>query len=124
MAVITGVDHPAIAVKDVEAAAEWYCRILDYQLATDIEGGAWLLESDDGVFLELMPQDENERQERTVFSSGFSHLAFRVENIDKAIADLEGRGVSWLNEIGEAVGGGRLRNFADPDGNILQIVER
>ena len=34
------------------------------------------------------------------------------------------RSMAWTGDEAEAVGGGRLRNFVDPDGNMLQIVER
>ena len=33
-------------------------------------------------------------------------------------------GVRWLGPPGEAVGGGALRSFLDPEDNMLQIVAR
>ena len=48
----------------------------------------------------------------------------RVAEDRDAIARLDAKGVRWTGEIGQAVGGGRLRSFTDPDGNLLQIVER
>jgi hypothetical protein len=48
----------------------------------------------------------------------------RVENLEKAIAYLNTKGVSWGGEVMDAIGGGKVRNLFDPEGNMLQILER
>jgi len=121
---LLGIDHPAVAVNDADAMAEWYCDVLSFRKRAGQPGGAWLLEGPDGVFLEVMPKDATPRPSRTTWTPGWSHLALRVRNLDEAIARLDAKGVRWTGEIGQAVGGGRLRSFTDPDGNLLQIVER
>ena len=51
-------------------------------------------------------------------------MATRVSDFDQAQAILEERGVQWTGAEVAAIGGGRVRNFVDLDGNMLQILER
>ena len=123
--VITGIDHPAIVFKDIVAMCKWYEEVLDYeQVAENKDNGARLLKAADGSYIEAMVTDGSERPAKGYFQEGYSHLALRVVNLDEAIAELEHRGVKWTGEIVPAVGTGRLRNFQDPEGNDLQIIER
>jgi len=121
---LLGIDHPAIAVSDVDMMAYWYCETLGYWKKSGTPKSVWLLEAPDGSFLEVMSQDDSPRPERGNFTPGWSHLALRVENLAEAIAELTAKEVQWTGESGDAVGGGRLRNFADPEGNAWQLVER
>lgn len=121
----TGIDHPAIAVSDLDESADWYAVTLGYEkFFKEDEKSVWILKAPDGTFLEMMQQDDSNRPERNVLTSGFSHLALRVSNLDEAIAELDEKGVKWISDVFGAIGGGKLRNFEDPDGNMLQIVER
>jgi len=121
---ILGIDHPALAADDPAALADWCRRVLGAETAGAAPNGARLLRLPDGAFLEVMAKDGTPRPARTTFTPGWSHLALRVKDLDAAIAAIDARGVRWTGAIGEAFGGGRLRNFADPEGNLWQIVER
>jgi predicted enzyme related to lactoylglutathione lyase len=46
-----------------------------------------------------------------------------VRNVDTAYRSLEARGVRFLKEPQDTAWGGRIALFADPDGNVLQLVE-
>jgi glyoxylase I family protein len=122
--VFLGIDHPAVAVEDVDASADWYCDILDYEKLFRHDKPVWILRAADGTLLEIMPRDETPRPQRTTWTPGWSHLAIRVRDFDAAQRLLEERGVQWTGEAVEAIGGGKVRNFLDPDGNMLQILER
>lgn len=122
---IIGLDHPAIAAENLENLSNWYCDVLDYQIVLKSKDKpVWIIKSPDGTFMEMMQKDENTRPQRTILTAGISHLAFRVNNLQEAIAQLDKTGVQWLSEIVPAIGGGKLRTFADPEGNVLQIVDR
>ena len=121
---LTGIDHPAIAVKDVDKMADWYCDVLGYAKYFRHEKPIWILRATDNSLLEVMPVDDTPRPERTILTAGWSHLALRVKNIEQAIAHLDSHNVTWTSEQVEAIGGGRVRTFADPDGNLWQVVER
>lgn len=119
-----GIDHPAIAANDVEKLGTWYCEVLGYEKFFIDPQPIWIIKAADGTFIEIMPKDENLRQQRTVCTPGYSHLALRVSDLNAAMEHLESKGIVWTSEVFGAKGGGNLRNFEDPDGNMLQIVER
>lgn len=133
--VAPGFDHIAIACVDVESQRRWYEEALGFEVRARkapsrpeavvttylvaIAGG--------GPALELMPDDRGAQTGRKPFTPGLSHIAFRVPDFAAWEARLTRLGVRWLGEAveaGEVVGGGRLRSFLDPEGNMLQIVER
>jgi glyoxylase I family protein len=120
----TGIDHPAVAANDVEALANWYCDTLGYEKFFRHDKPVWILRAPDGTLLEVMPHDDTPRPERTTWTPGWSHLALRVGDIEAAIACLDAKGVRWGGELTQAIGGGRVRNFFDPEGNMLQVLER
>ena len=122
--VFKGIDHPALAADNVELLTQWYCDVLGYKIIAKTDKPVYIIEAPDGTYIEMMPKDETSRQERTICTPGWSHLALRVSDIDAAMVALDNKGVAWAGAEFEAVGGGRIRNFADPEGNILQIVER
>ncbi|MDR1114617.1 MAG: VOC family protein [Tannerella sp.] len=122
--VFIGIDHPAIAAHDVENLTKWYCDTLGYKVFAKTDKPVYIIEAPDGTFIEMMPKDETERPHRTINTPGWSHLALRVSDMDAAIAALDELGVEWEGPEFEAAGGGRIRNFADPEGNVLQIVRR
>jgi len=122
--VFTGVDHPALAADNVDRLADWYCDVLGYQKHFRHDKPVWILRAADGTLLEIMPKDDTVRPERTTWTPGWSHLAIRVESIDKAITYLDGKAVKWGGDVMPAIGGGRVRNLVDPEGNLLQILER
>lgn len=126
---IKGIDHPGVAANDVEALADWYCDVFGYEKwfrhrPVGPLKPVWMLKAPDGTLLEVMPKDDTARPVRTTWTPGWSHLALRVENIDEAIAFLDTKHVAWGGEVINAIGGGKVRNLFDPDGNMLQILER
>ena len=121
---VTGIDHPAIAAEDVDKLADWYCEVLGYEKYFRHEKPVWILKAPDNTLIEIMPKDHTPRPERTTWTPGWSHLALRVSDIQQAITYLESKGVTWGGDLIDAIGGGKVRTFSDPDGNMLQIVER
>ncbi len=122
--VFLGIDHPAIAAKDVENLTKWYCDVLGYEVLACTDKPVYIIKAPDGTFIEVMPEDGTARPQRTVCTPGFSHLAIRVSDMDRAIAALDRHNIVWDGAEFEAVGGGRIRNFSDPEGNMIQIVQR
>ena len=122
--VFMGIDHPAIAADDVETLSKWYCDVLGYKVFAKTDKPIYIIEAPDGTYIEVMPKDEMLRPERTVCTPGWSHLALRVSDMDAAMEALDKHGVKWAGAEFEAVGSGRIRNFTDPEGNLLQIVQR
>ncbi len=119
-----GIDHPAVASNDVDALADWYCDVLGYEKYHRDDKPVWMLKAPDGSLIEVMPKDGTSRPPRTTWTPGWSHLALRVSDFEGSVKLLEQYNVKWLGEAVEAIGGGRVRSFEDPEGNMLQIVER
>jgi glyoxylase I family protein len=122
--VFLGIDHPAVAAEDVDALAEWYCNVLGYEEVFRADKPVWILRAADGTLIEIMPRDDTARPQRTTWTPGWSHLAIRVCDFDAAQQSLDAAGVLWMGDEVVAMGGGRVRSFADPEGNMLQIVQR
>lgn len=119
-----GIDHPAVAADDVEQLATWYCDVFGYTRWFLHPKPVWMLKAPDGTLLEIMPKDDTLRQYRTTWTPGWSHLALRVANIEAAIEHLDKHQIEWGGEVINAIGGGKVRNCFDPEGNMLQILER
>lgn len=119
-----GIDHPALAADDVESLSTWYCDVLGYQKWFYHDKPVWMLKAPDGTLLEIMPKDDTPRPVRTTWTPGWSHLALRVDNIDESIFYLDSKGITWAGALTEAIGGGKVRSFFDPEGNMVQIVQR
>ncbi|MGE5611253.1 MAG: VOC family protein [Bacillota bacterium] len=125
-------DHPAIACYDSKKQIEWYCKHLGMRViaSNGMDPPAAIVGYDqdakNGAVIELMPMRDPGTKPADVprFAPGLRHLAFRVNNFDRAYTELKAAGVQFLMEPGAALGGGRVVSFRDPEGNELQIVER
>ncbi|WP_080903905.1 VOC family protein [Parabacteroides sp. Marseille-P3160] len=124
MKTFLGIDHPALAAEDATKLAQWYCEVLGYEIIAQTDKPIYIIKAPDETYIEIMPKDDHERPNRTVCTPGWSHLALRVANLDEAITSLDAHHVNWQGAEFLAVGGGRIRNFLDPEGNLLQIVQR
>ncbi len=128
----TGLDHPAIGCLDVHGQMEWYCRHLGMRLiaSNDQDPPSVVIgfgeKVQDGAMIELMPVRDAGPKPADVprFCQGLRHIAFRVSNFDVAYEKLKEAGIQFLFEPVQAVGGGKIVSFRDPEGNELQIVER
>ena len=121
---IKGIDHPAVAAENVEVLSNWYCEVLGFEVMFKDPRPIWLLKAPDGVILEILPNDGNARPTRTNLTLGWSHLAFGVDDIEAGIAHLNTFKVEWTSPLSPATGGGQVRTFKDPEGNVLQLVQR
>ena len=120
-----GVDHLAIAAGDPARLADWYCETLGFRALSDNgkERPTRLLAGPGGGMIEMMPDDQMPPPARELFDRGLSHLAIRVADLDAALVRLRQTGVAVAEPV-PAAGGGRVASFHDPEGNVVQVVER
>ncbi len=126
------IDHPAISCYDVGGQIAWYCRHLGMKvIASNGQEPPSVVvgygqSPRDGAMIELMPvKDAGPKPAETArFAPGLRHIALRVSDFDAAYKALADAGVAFLFEPAEAVGGGKIVSFRDPEGNELQIVQR
>jgi glyoxylase I family protein len=121
---IKGIDHPAVAAENVEVLSNWYCEVLGFEVVFKDPRPIWLLKAPDGLILEILPNDGNARPARTNLTLGWSHVAFGVDDIEAGIAHLDNHNIRWTSVLSPATGGGKVRTFLDPEGNVLQLVQR
>src|SRR5438876_2732182 len=90
-----GLDHAAIAARDLAGLADWYCETLGFRALSDNEKPrpTRLLAGAGGGMIEMMPDDETPPPGRELFDRGISHLAIRVSDLEAALARLRRAGV-------------------------------
>ena len=119
------VDHIAVPALDPAALKNWYVRVLDAKAIWDNgQNPPTCLISLGNLWLELYQADAPLPERGNNKLQGFRHLALRVPSIAEAKAILETRGVSFVEEVRPAAGGGKVLFFADVEGNLLHFVER
>ena len=119
--------HIAIIVSNYEKAKEFYIDKLGFELFGEFyrpEQNDYLrmLRQGDTV-IELFVRPDAPQRVNNPEAMGLRHLAFRVEDIEPAVA--------WLNSLGivtepvreDLVNGGRFTFFKDPDGLPLELHE-
>jgi catechol 2,3-dioxygenase-like lactoylglutathione lyase family enzyme len=119
---LEGLDHIALAVRDVEASVKWYVEVLGLERQHE---GSW-----DGVptfvgkgatGIALFPAGEPKASLGKGDPARFLHSAWRVdrENFRRAQEELKDRGVAFhLEDHGIA----HSIYFRDPDGHELEIT--
>ena len=128
------IDHIGIAVKGIEQAGKFYTDILGLEI-NDIEHV-----SDQGVNVAFIPiaDSEVELVESTDSDGpvakyldsrgeGVQHIAFRVEDIEKALRELKEKGVRLIDQAPRKGAGGAKIAFIHPketNGVLVELCER
>lgn len=119
-------EHLGLAANDPVSLRDWYVTRLGARQLLELAQNppAFMLELAGRVRLEIYQADFEVRQASDNKLRGWRHLALRVENLEAAQAELELAGVKFVELVKPAGGGGRVLFFADPEGNLLHLVER
>jgi methylmalonyl-CoA/ethylmalonyl-CoA epimerase len=131
---IKHIDHIGIAVKTIEQAGKFYTDMLGLMI-TNIENVA-----DQKVNVAFLPITDTEVEllESThpdgpvakyieSRGEGVQHIAFRVDNIEEALAELKAKGVRLIDEKPRKGAGGAKIAFIHPketNGVLVEICER
>jgi len=131
---IKHIDHIGIAVKGIEQAGKFYTDILGLKIE-DVENVA-----DQKVNVAFIPITDSEVEllESTepdgpvakyinARGEGVQHVAFRVEDIDKALEELKEKGVRLIDQAPRKGAGGARIAFIHPketNGVLVEICER
>ncbi len=120
---IKGLDHAAIIVKDMDRSIEFYSEILELVILHDGrgEGGEKksFLGTKDKSLIALT--ENSEKKEGHNADNSVSHIAFFVDDIEKAKAKLESKGVEFIEIKKNSKGDPVAYHFLDPDGFELEI---
>jgi len=116
---ITGVDFATVFVRDYPAAVEFYGKTLGLEHSADygkIPGGEF---ETGNLTLQVMDAAAIGRE----FQPSGHPIAFHVEDVEAARAELESKGISFAAETMDS-GVCHMAFFADPDGNALMLHHR
>jgi methylmalonyl-CoA epimerase len=128
------IDHIGIAVNGIETAGKFYTDILGLKIA-EVENVA-----DQKVNVAFIPITDSEVEllESTdpdgpvakyiqARGEGVQHVAFRVENIEEALAELKEKGVRLIDQEPRNGAGGAKIAFIHPketNGVLVELCER
>ncbi|WP_435947241.1 VOC family protein [Dryocola sp. BD586] len=123
------VHHIAIIASDYQASKQFYCNILGFTLQAEAyreERDSWKgdLALNGRYVIELFsfpfPPARPSRPE----ACGLRHLAFSVDDLDRAVAHLEKHGVACEPIRIDPFTDKRFTFFADPDGLPLELYQQ
>ncbi|MDQ3439322.1 MAG: VOC family protein [Planctomycetota bacterium] len=149
---LESIDHVNIVVSDLPRMMDFYTRVLGLRETKRVTiSGAWIdqtvalrdvtaecvyLDLADGPRVELLryvnPPASRPGELGTSNTPGLRHMAFRVDDIDAAVARLRAADVRFFSGIQDVptsqvtyAGGVRKRlvYFHDPEGNLLELCE-
>jgi catechol 2,3-dioxygenase-like lactoylglutathione lyase family enzyme len=120
------IEHIGLPARDPAALKDWYVATLGAQLvfASGTTPSAFLLALGGGPLVEIYAAGSRRPEVADNSLAGWRHVALRVTDLDGARQHLEALGVSFSEPVKPAGGGGRVQFFADPEGNLLHLVER
>ena len=124
------IDHIAIVVKDLEKTIDLYTTTLGFrqvyrEIVADQGIEAVGLEAGDSIIELLRPLDENSpvARFRGEAESKLHHTAYRVADIEAALADYRAKGVRLIDERPRKGAHGNLIAFLHPKSTGGVLVE-
>ncbi|WP_207456749.1 VOC family protein [Azospirillum sp. SYSU D00513] len=125
------IHHVAIIVSDYERSKSFYVDKLGFRVLAEAyreERRSFKLdlvsgEEPGGVRIELFSFPDPPPRPSRPEACGLRHLAFRVTDLDSAVARLSGAGVPVEPVRIDPYTGRRFTFFADPDGLPLELYE-
>ncbi len=122
---IKGIDHVAIIVKNMDRSLEFYSEILGLKILHDGRREA----GDKKSFLgttekSLVALTENtSKKTGSLPDQSVSHIAFKVNELEKARTSLESKGIEFIETKRNSKGKPVAYHFYDPDGLELEIYD-
>jgi len=126
---IRSLEHVAVAYRDTDAAAKWYCDVLGFEIALKFnnpgsDANFYFVRDPAGTcFIEIISMPEGDDTQLADIRTAHVHIAFNVDDMDEAVAALESKGVK-LEGPPVRAGQNILLFFRDPEGAPLQLVQR
>ena len=122
------IHHVAIICSDYVVSKDFYTRILGFEVIHEtyrIERQSYKLDLriDDRSQIELFSFPDAPKRPSYPEAQGLRHLAFTVENIEKAVEYLNSFDVKTEPIRTDEITGKRFTFFFDPDGLPLELYE-
>ncbi|SEK95878.1 glyoxylase I family protein [Chitinophaga rupis] len=128
MSLLSGIHHIAIICSDYERSKTFYTQVLGMQIVREVyreERRSWKLDLALGTqyVIELFSFPEPPPRPSRPEAQGLRHLAFTVQDVDTAVAQLQASGVTPEPIRVDPYTGKRFTFFTDPDGLPLELYE-
>lgn len=125
---LNAIHHIAIICSDYERSKDFYTRVLGLSIVREVyreTRQSWKLDLalNDHYVIELFSFPSPPPRPSRPESCGLRHLAFAVDDLEKAIAALKAAEVTTEPIRTDEFTGKRFTFFADPDGLPLELYE-
>lgn len=121
------IHHVAIIVSDYRKSREFYVEKLGFRVIREnyrAERNDWKLDLQCGsVELEIFGEPNPPARVSHPEACGLRHLAFQVEDVEKTVEELAGKGIVCEPIRTDTYTGKKMTFFADPDGLPLELHE-
>ncbi|MFD1928601.1 methylmalonyl-CoA epimerase [Sporosarcina siberiensis] len=126
-------DHVGIAVRSIDEALPFYLEVLGGVVedrytseAPGVEVHVAVVRTADNLIELLEPTNKNSPIDRFIKQKGkgVHHMAYRVDDLDKAILDAENKGVRFLEDTLRTNARGRRLIYINPistDGTLIEL---
>jgi catechol 2,3-dioxygenase-like lactoylglutathione lyase family enzyme len=114
--------HVALYTSQFALLRDFYVKTLELPILGGFPGHNILFIGAGATPIELVEDDGGRRG----VSGGWDHLAWEVEDLDQAYAELTARGVRFHvppEDFPPEHPSMRIAFFTDPDGNVLELVQ-
>lgn len=140
---IRAIRHTGIVVADLESALRFWCDVMGFRLVSrSEESGEYLeklldlkgvsattvkLSAPDGSLVELLRFSTHPDKPEWIgepYSTGLTHIAFTVENLDQIYENFKNNGVRFFNKPQYSPDGSvRVVYASGPENLLLELVE-
>ena len=121
---ISGIDHVAIVVSDMDRSIKFYTEVLGLTILRDGRGNEEKKKTFLGTksrTLVALTEDKDRIEDKGKFVEGVTHVAFKVDDVEKASSALKEKGVKFIEEKIDKDAKSKAYHFLDPDGLELEI---
>jgi glyoxylase I family protein len=124
----TGIHHVAVICSDYQRSKKFYAEILGFPIIKETfraHRNSYKLDLQVGENsqIELFSFPNPPQRVSSPEACGLRHLAFKVENIDQTVLELQSQGIEVENIRLDEITGKRFTFFKDPDSLPLEIYE-
>ncbi|HUH33013.1 MAG TPA: VOC family protein [Daejeonella sp.] len=125
---ITSINHVAIICADYSVSKKFYTELLGFEIISETyrhERSSYKLDLKIGdVQIELFSFPNSPKRVSRPEAQGLRHLAFTIDNIEKAIEILRSNNINVEPIRVDEITGKRFTFFADPDNLPLELYEK
>jgi catechol 2,3-dioxygenase-like lactoylglutathione lyase family enzyme len=115
-----GNNHAAVRVRDLEGLERFYTEVVGMKIVSQRRNTAGVPDATFFTGLQLLRFPDADVSNKGVLD----HVGINVANMDEIVAHLAQNGVGLVGEIGRPGPTVRTCFFKDPEGNMIELIER